>query len=96
MSELTKIIDQLKGWSRVAGDREAVTKRFKFEDFNAAWIFMSACALKAEQLDHHPEWSNVYATVDVVLTTHDMGGVTDKDRQLAEFMDKVASKIENG
>lgn len=96
MNELTKIIDQLKGWSQVVGDREAVTKRFKFADFNTAWIFMSACALKAEQLDHHPEWSNVYATVDVVLTTHDAGGVTDKDRQLAEFMDKVASKIENG
>lgn len=93
MSELKKIVDELKDWSEVSGDREAVSKCFKFRDFKTAWAFMSACALKAEQMDHHPEWSNVYAKVDVLLTTHDAGGVTAKDRELAEFMDQVASAL---
>lgn len=93
MSELDKIVDQLKGWSKLQSDREAVNKRFKFDDFKSAWAFMSACALKAEQMDHHPEWSNVYSTVDVVLTTHDAGGVTHKDRELAAYMDDIAGNF---
>ncbi|MCI4643778.1 MAG: 4a-hydroxytetrahydrobiopterin dehydratase [Hyphomonadaceae bacterium] len=81
------------GWARAEEEREAVAKRFKFADFKTAWAFMSASALKAEQMDHHPEWFNVYSTVDVVLTTHDAGGVTEKDAELADFMDALAEKL---
>lgn len=80
---------QLPGWSAVEG-RDAITRRFTFKDFNAAFGFMTRVALKADQMDHHPEWSNVYNKVDVVLTTHDASGVTAKDVDLAKFMDSVA------
>ena len=80
-------------WARADDAREAVSRRFKFADFKTAWAFMSACALKAEQMDHHPEWFNVYSTVDVVLTTHDAGGVTEKDAELADFMEGLAGKL---
>lgn len=80
---------QLAGWSAVEG-RDAITRRFTFRDFNAAFGFMTRVALKADQMDHHPEWSNVYNRVDVVLTTHDANGVTAKDVDLARFMESVA------
>lgn len=80
-------------WASVPGDRDAVRRVYKFADFKTAWAFMSGSALKAEQMDHHPEWSNVYATVDVVLTTHDAGGVTEKDAELAGFMDTLAASL---
>lgn len=80
---------QLPGWSAVEG-RDAITRRFTFKDFNAAFGFMTRVALKADQMDHHPEWSNVYNKVDVVLTTHDANGVTARDVDLARFMDSVA------
>ena len=80
---------QLPGWSAVDG-RDAITRSFKFKDFNAAFGFMTRVALKADKMDHHPEWSNVYNKVDVVLTTHDANGVTAKDVDLARFMDQVA------
>ena len=80
---------QLPGWTAVDG-RDAITRRFTFKDFNAAFGFMTRVALKADQMDHHPEWSNVYNRVDVVLTTHDANGVTAKDVDLARFMDAVA------
>lgn len=79
-------IAQLSGWSAVTG-RDAIAKTYKFADFNAAFGFMARVALVAEKLDHHPEWSNVYNRVEVVLTTHDAGGVTQKDIDLARFMD---------
>ncbi|WP_300544025.1 4a-hydroxytetrahydrobiopterin dehydratase [Maricaulis sp.] len=79
----------LSGWSAVEG-RDAIRKAFQFADFNAAWGFMSRVALKADQMDHHPEWFNVYNKVDVTLATHDAGGVTQKDVDLASFMDAVA------
>jgi 4a-hydroxytetrahydrobiopterin dehydratase len=79
-------LQQLKGWSETPG-RDAIAKTFKFADFNAAFGFMTRVALKADQMDHHPDWSNVYSKVEVVLTTHDAGGVTDKDVALAKFMD---------
>lgn len=82
-------LGKLKGWKAVDG-RDAIAKSFKFEDFNAAFGFMTRVALKADRMDHHPEWSNVYNKVDVVLTTHDAGGVTDKDVDLATFMDEAA------
>ena len=82
---------ELAGWSEVAG-REAIAKTFVFKDFNEAFGFMARAALVAEKMDHHPEWSNVYKTVDVVLSTHDAGGVTQKDIALANAMDKFADK----
>lgn len=86
-------IDQLSGWEILAGDRDAISKTFKFADFKTAFGFMSSCALKAEQMDHHPEWFNVYNRVDVILTTHDANGVTALDVELAGFMDGLASKL---
>ncbi|MEM1105180.1 MAG: 4a-hydroxytetrahydrobiopterin dehydratase [Pseudomonadota bacterium] len=80
-------------WQKADDPRDAVARTFKFADFKTAWAFMSGAALKAEQMDHHPEWSNVYAAVSVVLTTHDAGGVTDKDGDLAAFMDELASQL---
>ncbi len=83
---------RLDGW-HAAGDRDAITKEFRFKDFNAAFGFMSRVALFAEKHDHHPEWTNVYNRVEVTLSTHDSGGVTDKDVALAHFMDEAAAKI---
>ncbi|HXW40732.1 MAG TPA: 4a-hydroxytetrahydrobiopterin dehydratase [Xanthobacteraceae bacterium] len=82
-------LDRLKGWSEVAG-RDAITKKFVFADFNAAFGFMTRAALVAEKLDHHPEWFNVYKTVEVTLSTHDAGGLTELDVKLAAAMDKLA------
>jgi 4a-hydroxytetrahydrobiopterin dehydratase len=79
----------LKGWSEASG-RDAITKKFVFKDFNQAFGFMTRAALVAEKMDHHPEWFNVYKTVDVTLSTHDAGGLTDRDVRLAEAMDKIA------
>ena len=80
---------RLSGWSEVSG-RDAITKKFTFKDFNQAFGFMTRAALVAEKLDHHPEWFNVYKTVEVTLATHDAGGVTELDVKLAEAMDKIA------
>ena len=79
----------LKGWREVAG-RDAITRKFVFKDFNEAFGFMARAALVAEKLDHYPEWSDVYKTVDVTLSTHDAGGLTELDVKLAEAMDKLA------
>lgn len=81
-------LGRLKGWSDVAG-REAIAKTFTFKDFSEAFGFMTRAALAAEKNDHHPEWRNVYKTVEVVLTTHDAGGVTTRDIDLAEAMNKI-------
>lgn len=80
---------RLKGWSEVSG-RDAIAKTFTFRDFNEAFGFMTRAALVAEKSDHHPEWRNVYRTVEVVLSTHDAGGVTARDVALAEAMDRIA------
>ena len=80
---------QLTGWSAAEG-RDAITKTFKFADFNAAFGWMTRVALAAEKLDHHPEWSNVYSKVEVLLATHDAGGVTALDVTLAKIMDDAA------
>jgi len=82
-------IGDLAGWAEVPG-RDAIIKTFTFKDFNAAFGFMTRAALKAEKMDHHPEWYNIYNRVEVTLATHDAGGVTQKDIDLAAFMDKVA------
>ena len=82
-------LGKLTGWKAVDG-RDAIAKQFRFEDFNAAFGFMTRVALKADQLDHHPEWFNVYNRVEVLLATHDADGVTDLDVELATFMDRIA------
>jgi 4a-hydroxytetrahydrobiopterin dehydratase len=79
----------LQGWAMVDG-RDAIAKRFVFKDFNQAFGFMTRAALVAEKLDHHPEWFNVYKTVDVTLSTHDAGGITELDVRLATAMDAMA------
>ena len=76
----------LDGW-READGRDAIEKSFRFVDFNAAWAFMTRIALQAEKSDHHPEWRNVYSSVDITLTTHDCGGVSERDIALASFID---------
>ena len=80
---------KLNGWSEVSG-RDAITRKFVFKDFNQAFGFMTRAALIAEKMDHHPEWFNVYKTVEVTLATHDAGGVTELDIKLATEMDKLA------
>src|SRR5690349_23618035 len=79
----------LKGWSEVSG-RDAITRKFVFADFNQAFGFMTRAALIAEKMDHHPEWFNVYKNVEVTLSTHDAGGVTELDIKLAGEMDRLA------
>jgi len=83
-------LSKLSGWAEVAG-RDAISKTFTFKDFNQAFGFMTRAALVAEKMDHHPEWFNVYKKVEVTLSTHDAGGVTDLDIKLAEAMDKIAA-----
>ena len=80
---------KLDGWTEVQG-RDAIRKKFTFKDFNEAFGFMARAALVAEKLDHHPEWFNVYKTVEVTLATHDAGGVTELDIKLAEAMNRLA------
>jgi len=79
----------LRGWKLVEG-REAIGKRFVFRDFSEAFGWMTRVALLAETMHHHPEWSNVYRTVEVTLSTHDVGGLTELDVKLARAMDVIA------
>ncbi|WP_374659231.1 4a-hydroxytetrahydrobiopterin dehydratase [Phenylobacterium sp.] len=81
---------QLSGWQVAKGEREAISRTYRFADFNTAFAFMTRVAIRAEQLDHHPEWFNVYNRVEVILTTHDADGVTELDVKLASFMDGAA------
>lgn len=85
-------VKTLSGWSDVP-DREAIARTFTFRDFSEAFGFMARVALVAEKSDHHPEWRNVYKTVEVVLTTHDAGGVTANDIKLAEAMNAIAKQL---
>lgn len=88
-SERGEALASISDWSPVDG-RDAITRTFQFKDFNAAFGFMSRVALKAEKMDHHPEWFNVYNRVEVTLSTHDADGLTELDIKLARFMDKAA------
>jgi 4a-hydroxytetrahydrobiopterin dehydratase len=85
----TAALAKLAGWSEVK-DRDAITRKFVFKDFNEAFGFMTRAALVAEKMDHHPEWFNVYKNVEVTLSTHDAGGLTDLDVKLAEAMNRLA------
>ena len=82
----------LQGWNAAAG-RDAIEKRYRFDNFNAAFGFMARVAMFAEKMDHHPEWRNVYNRVDVTLTTHDAGGVTELDVRMAQCMDEAAGRL---
>jgi len=82
----------LSGWTETT-DREAIERTYVFKDFNEAFGFMSRAALIAEKNDHHPEWRNVYKTVEVVLATHDAGGVTALDVELAKAMNAIAGQL---
>ena len=86
-----KALASLKHWKKVRG-RNAIAKDYHFGDFNETFGFMSRVAIKAEQMDHHPEWFNVYNRVRVTLTTHDVGGVSERDIKLAKFMDRIAGR----
>ena len=88
-AERAELLPALQGWSMVEG-RDAIRKRFTFKDFSEAFGWMCRVALAAEKLDHHPEWLNVYRTVDVTLSTHDAGGLTRRDVELARIMDRLA------
>ena len=80
----------LTGWS-LARDGKAIVRSFEFADFSEAFAFMTRVALKAEAMNHHPEWFNVYNRVDIVLTSHDVAGISDRDSTLAGFIDNIAS-----
>ena len=88
-AERAAALSGLPGWTLVAG-REAISKRFTFADFSQAFGFMTRAALVAERMNHHPEWFNVWNKVDVTLATHDAGGLTKLDLELAAAMDKIA------
>jgi 4a-hydroxytetrahydrobiopterin dehydratase len=82
----------LPGWTAVQ-DRDAIQKSFRFADFNAAFGFMTRVALQADKVDHHPEWFNVYNRVDITLSTHDANGLTQRDIDLAQFIEKAAAGL---
>jgi 4a-hydroxytetrahydrobiopterin dehydratase len=88
-TERTEALKALAGWS-VVEQGKALHRRFVFADFSAAFGFMVRVALVAERLNHHPEWSNVYRSVEVTLTTHDAGGLTALDIELANAMNRIA------
>lgn len=91
-TERAEALASLDGWTEVE-DRDAITKSFTFENFNQAFGFMSRIALYAERLDHHPEWFNVYKRVDITLTTHDCGGLSERDVELARLIDAAAREM---
>jgi 4a-hydroxytetrahydrobiopterin dehydratase len=81
---------ELRGWNLMS-DRDAITRQFRFTDFSAAFGFMTRVALAAEKADHHPEWTNVWNRVDILLTTHDAGGLSRRDIDLARIIDGLAA-----
>lgn len=96
MADRIDVAEALKGlplWGAHGGDRPAIVRNLTFADFNAAFGFMTRVALLADKVDHHPEWSNVYNRVEVLLTTHDAGGVTDRDIRMARFIDDAAGAM---
>ena len=88
-TEVTKNLKKLSGWKLIK-ERNAITKTFKFKNFTEAFGWMTSMALYAEKKDHHPEWFNVYSTVEVTLSTHDAGGVTNLDLDMAREMNRTS------
>ena len=91
--DVAETLKALPDWSVAPGDRPAILRKLVFADFNAAFGFMTRVALLADRMDHHPEWSNVYNRVEVLLTTHDAGGVTELDIRMARFIDEAAKAL---
>jgi 4a-hydroxytetrahydrobiopterin dehydratase len=89
-TELDAALQRLPEWRVVEGKLQ---REFRFRDFADAFSFMSACALRIHALDHHPEWANVYSTVKVQLVTHDAGGITTRDVELAQVMEETAARF---
>jgi 4a-hydroxytetrahydrobiopterin dehydratase len=87
-AERANLSTTVSGWA-TAPDRDAIRREFKFADFSEAWGFMSRVALLAEKQDHHPDWSNVWNTVQIELSTHDVGGLSDNDVRLAQAINKI-------
>tara|TARA_Y100000991_G_scaffold194926_1_gene163889 strand:- start:862 stop:1152 length:291 start_codon:yes stop_codon:yes gene_type:complete len=81
---------EINGWEETSDGREAFCKLFKFADFKQAFSFMTSLAMKAEQINHHPEWENVYNKVKITLTTHDKGGITELDYEMALFAESCS------
>ena len=86
--ELPKLLAELKHWQPSA-DSSSILRSFKFADFNEAFGFMTRVAIKAQEMDHHPEWSNVYNKVEITLSTHTAKGLTERDIALAKFIDSI-------
>uniref|UniRef100_A0A1I8BLT6 4a-hydroxytetrahydrobiopterin dehydratase n=1 Tax=Meloidogyne hapla TaxID=6305 RepID=A0A1I8BLT6_MELHA len=91
-SNLLQPLIKEKGWKITEG-RDAIQKEFKFDDFNEAFGFMTRIALKADKMNHHPEWFNVYNKVDITLSSHDVQGISERDVKLATFIEKCCQKI---
>ena len=87
-NDLNKEFREIKGWEKTSDGREAYYKLFMFSDFKQAFSFMTSIAMKAEQINHHPEWENIYNKVKITLTTHDIGGVSKLDYDMALFAEK--------
>jgi len=90
--ERAEALASLPGWCHDA-ERDAIAREFEFRDFVAAFSFMTAVAIHAEKADHHPEWSNIYNKVSILLTTHDADGLTSKDAALADVITRLASSF---
>ena len=89
-AQIEEALDSLPGWSQ---EGEAIVRTYEFADFRAALDFMNRAAGPIEEMDHHPEWTNVYNRVDIRLISHDVGGVTDRDVQLANILERVAGAV---
>ena len=87
-AQIEDALDGLPGWSQ---EGEAIVKSFEFDDFMAAIAFINRAAGPIDEMNHHPEWTNVYNRVDIRLTSHDVGGVTDRDVQLARVIERLAA-----
>ena len=92
---LKEVKNNLKNWKNTEDNREALIQTFTFNNFKIAFSFMTMVALKAEQIDHHPEWNNVYNKVTIVLTTHDLNGLSDKDMELGKFIEDCYTQMGN-
>ena len=87
--DVDQVLAALPAWSAHPGDRPAIARKLEFADFNAAFGFMTRVALLADKVDHHPEWSNVYNRVEITLTTHDAGGLSQRDVEMAAAIDAL-------
>ena len=87
--DISEVLNKLNNWKKIKGTREAIQKEFKFKDFKLAFSFLTLIALKAEEINHHPEIENIYNNVSIILTTHDLNGISDKDEELGLYIDQI-------